>query len=61
MVAKDNVRWMASAKPVEPTTMCVNMTYDPGPLTQAEMDAARPLSEFDRVRKILREHGESID
>ena len=55
----------SSAKPVEPATMCVNMTYDPGPFTQAEREAARRSieseGELKRARKILREHGELTD
>lgn len=44
--------------PVEPASMCVNMIYDPGPITQAERAAARSfiasVGGLDRAKEVLR-------
>ena len=48
----------SSIKPVEPTSMCVNMIYDPGPITQAERTAARNFVDLvgglERAKEVLR-------
>ncbi|MBC8871907.1 MAG: hypothetical protein H8E44_20960 [Planctomycetes bacterium] len=51
------------AKPVEPTPMCVNMTYDPGRMTQHEQTGTGESTEsVDRLdRDVLRLADESPD
>lgn len=50
--------------PVDPASMCVNMIYDPGPITQAERAAARSFIEsvggLERAKEVLR-HIEPVD
>lgn len=48
----------SSLKPVEPTTMSVNMIYDPGPITQAERMATLTFIDsvggLERAKEVLR-------
>ena len=48
----------SSVGPVEPMSMCVNMIYDPGPITQAERMAARNFVDsvggLERAKEVLR-------
>ena len=48
----------SSVGPVEPSSMCVNMIYDPGPITQAERTAARNFVDLvgglERAKEVLR-------
>ncbi len=47
-----------SVGPVEPTSMCVNMIYDPGPINQGERSAARSFIDsvggLERAKEVLR-------
>ena len=48
----------SSPKPIEPTTMSVNMIYDPGPITQAERVATLSFMDsiggLERAKEVLR-------
>jgi hypothetical protein len=60
MIASNNAPRIpkSSIKTVEPTAMCVNMTYDPGPITQAARSAA---GEFLDSVKLQTRRGKEIE
>lgn len=53
----------SSIKPIQAASMCVNMVYDAGPITQAERTAAGKLIDavgsVERAREVLRHIPES--
>ena len=55
----------SSVGPVEPTSMCVNMIYAPGPITQAERTAAISFIDsvggLERAKEVLRHMHMPID
>lgn len=50
--------------PVEPTSMCVNMIYDPGPINQGERSAASSFIDsvggLERAKEVLRHMQQSL-